>query len=375
MKPQAQPASSDSDSESESDDSVIVDRKPSAMRKTNTESDSDEDSSSDDSDSDQDEGSIRKSKNVDEDGGDKWSDEDDSEANDSEDEEDETVPSSMSLMERLRKQEDKQASLTTTLALKMKRERRSRAIPIAKERLQQFKKKQRSEKDDEVVSDNDIDGASKANKKRKSKHAPTEVSSRRRHNKSLNESGIGVQIGSNRYQPRDPRMSSMSGHLDAQQFDQNFGFLHDMQENEIKLLKRKLKALQKPGPKGQRERKRLGIRITDTPESLQERLQDMQTKLARQNQDRLERNAKRAVKQKIHAQVAEGKGGMYFPKRHELKEMKMEAKVEEIKKAKGKNGLDKYLAKRRKKQKSVHAKKMRTAGGFGGDRRPFGDDD
>ena len=391
----ADPAASSSDSDSE--ESSASDQMP--TKKHKEESDSED---SDDSSSDEDEEDTRRSKATRKPDGssseeedsddsndhkqrragkhkndDKWSDEEDSDAASSDEEGDnnnnEEANQSLSLMERLKNQEDKQASLTTTTALKIRRERRNRAIPIAKERLQAFKKKQQTKGDDD---DDDNDSATNdSRKKRKSKHAPTEVSSRRRrsHQRSLNESGIGVQIGSNRYQPRDPRMSNLSGHLDADQFERQFGFLEDLQTKEIGTLKRKLKSLQKTGKKGQRERRKLGVTVDDTAGSLQERLQVMQTTVARQNQDRLERNAKRAVKQKIHAQVAEGKGGVYFPKRQEMRRMQMEAKVEEIKKQSGKHGLDRYLAKRRKKQKSVHAKKMRSAGaGFVGERSSFG---
>ena len=319
-----------------------------------------------------------KNKNDDDDD-DKWSDEDDSEAEESEeDNQNDEKNQSLSLQERLQHQEERQSSMTTTSALKHRRDRQKRAIPIAKERLQAFKKKQQKQtNNDEESNDSDSeDDGRKSGKKRKSKHAPTEVSSRRKsryNNRSLNESGIGVQIGSNRYQPRDPRMSSLSGHLDAQQFEKNFGFLDDMQLKEVDTLKRKLRSLQKTGQKGRRERKKLGVTADDTAGSLQERLQQVQTAVARKNQDRLERQTKKAVKQKIHSQVAEGKGGMYFPKRQEMKRLHMEAKVEEIKKQSGKHGLDKYLAKKRKKQKSIHAKKMRSAGaGFVGDRNSFG---
>ena len=371
-------ASAEGDSDSDDEDDVRRAEARMAKGPDDDSSSKEEEESADESSSEDEKNKIRRAKKDDDDDDDKWSDEDDSEAEESEgDTQNNDRNQSLSLQERLKHQEERQYSMTTTSALKHRRDRQKRAIPIAKERLQAFKKKQQQQTNNyENSHDSNSEDDRTSGKKRKSKHAPTEVSSRRKsrfNNRSLNESGIGVQIGSNRYQPRDPRMSSLSGHLDAQQFEKNFGFLDDIQGKEVDTLKRKLKSLQKTGQKGRRERKKLGVTADDTAGSLQERLQKMQTAVARKNQDRLERQTKKAVKQMIHAQVAEGKGGMYFPKRQEMKRLHMEAKVEEIKKQSGKHGLDKYLAKKRKKQKSIHAKKMRSAGaGFVGDRNSFG---
>ncbi|CAB9515864.1 Component of the 90S pre-ribosome involved in the maturation of rRNAs. Required for early cleavages of the pre-RNAs in the 40S ribosomal subunit maturation pathway (By similarity) [Seminavis robusta] len=260
---------------------------------------------------------------------------------------------SMSLADRLCQQEERESTMRTTTALKDQRARRIKALPLAKERMQEFRRNQQ-QKDD---SSNNKELPVK--KTKKSKHAPAEASSRRRHNKTLNERGIGVNIGAHRYQARDPRMSSLSGHLDQEQFEHHYGFLAKVQNKEIAATKTKLKALKMPGKKGRRTRQKMGIQ-GETVEGLQEQLQTLQQTVARQNQESLERNAKKAVKKKLQAQVAEGKGGMYFPKRRELKQMEMEAKIADIQKRKGKRGLDNYLAKRRKKQKSRDASRMKN---------------
>jgi len=312
----------------------------------------------------------------------KWSDEEASDSDDSEDDgknKNDERNQELSLMQRLQEQESRQESMRTTTALKIKRERRIKAIPIAKERLEAFKssksKKYNKNSDDEIddtdddESDDDKeeqDATTNKKRKKKSKHAPTEVSSRRsrKHFRTLNESGIGVEIGSNRYQPRDPRMSNLSGHFSQENFEHHYGFLSEVQSGEIGTIKLKLRALQMSGKKGQRRRQKLGMTANDTASTLQDQLLQLQTTVARQDQQRLERKAKRAVKQKLQSQViAQGKSGVYYPKRHELKKMTLEARMEEIQKSKGKKGLDKYLAKRRKKLKSQQAKKMkRTIG-------------
>jgi ribosomal RNA-processing protein 36 len=272
----------------------------------------------------------------------------------------------LSLQERLCQQEAKQATMSTTTALKEQRERRDKARPLAKERLQEFRRgeQQMQQQQQQQASDATKKQQPATTKHKKSKHAPTEVSSRRRHNKTLNERGIGVAIGANRYQPRDPRMSNLSGHLDQDQFEHHYGFLEEAQAKEMADVKQKIKAYKTTGKRGQRVRHKLGVaNNNDTIESLQDQLTTLQQSMARQNQQRLERNAKKAVKQKLHAQVSEGRSGVYYPKRGELKKMQMEAKIEEIQKEKGKKGLDQYLAKRRKKAKSRDAKRMRHSEG------------
>jgi hypothetical protein len=86
-----------------------------------------------------------------------------------------------------------------------------------------------SSHDDDDHDDNDRDHhrpreAAEKLKRKKSKHAPTEMSSSRRDyfasgRPDLNSSGIGVTIGANRYRARDPRTVSLSGRLDTGTFN------------------------------------------------------------------------------------------------------------------------------------------------------------
>ena len=76
---------------------------------------------------------------------------------------------------------------------------------------------------------------------------------------------------------------------------------------------------------------------------------------AEYERNQIDRAAKRAVKKKLQQQVAEGKHGVYFPKRREMKRMHLEAKFEEIRKRGGDQAVDKVVAKRRKKNKSRDA--------------------
>eukprot|EP00571_Detonula_confervacea_P013914 CAMPEP_0172302228 /NCGR_PEP_ID=MMETSP1058-20130122/3967_1 /TAXON_ID=83371 /ORGANISM="Detonula confervacea, Strain CCMP 353" /LENGTH=420 /DNA_ID=CAMNT_0013012633 /DNA_START=33 /DNA_END=1295 /DNA_ORIENTATION=- len=251
-------------------------------------------------------------------------------------------------------------------------ERKSRAIELASERLREARKEKESNRGNEDSDDssveqdsNDVHYDSKGEPKRKkSKHAPTEMSSKRRDyfargRPDLNSAGIGVTIGANKYKARDPRMISLSGHLDADVFDKRYGFLDEVQEKEVEQLKRRVKAWQTSGKKGQKERRKLGMVQNEGS------LEDDQEELTRLTQERAERKranvvraAKHTVKQKMREDVASGKRGAYYPKRSELRKMEAEAKYEEIRKRGGSEAVDKAITKRRKKNVSKAAKSM-----------------
>ena len=257
--------------------------------------------------------------------------------------------------------------------------RKSRAIELASERLREARKKEKGankgmkQSTGDYSSDDDddssIEQASSANnnkdtKRKKSKHAPTEMSSKRRDffargRPDLNSSGIGVSIGANKYKSRDPRMISLSGHLDADVFEKRYGFLDEVQEKEIEQLKKRVAAWKKSGKKGQKERKKLGMTqgggsLEDDKEELTRLLQE----LAERKKANVVRAAKRSVKQKLRDDVASGKRGAYYPKRSELRRMEGEAKFEEIRKRGGDDAVNRAIEKRRKKNMSKSAKSM-----------------
>jgi len=263
---------------------------------------------------------------------------------------------------------------------KRRAERKSRAIERLREVLKKDKKKKKQQSSTTSYSsdDDNSDNVEQATsskedtnttitkKKKKSKHAPTEMSSKRRDYFSrgrpdLNSSGIGISIGANKYKARDPRMTSLSGHLDENIFDKRYSFLEEVQEKEIKQLKLRINAWKQSGKKGQRLRKKLGINSTNGDESLevdQEELTNLLQQRAERKRSQVVRSAKKIVKQKIQEDVASGKRGAYYPKRSELKRMEAEAKYMEIRKRGGEEAVDKAIAKRRKKNMSKVAKSM-----------------
>jgi ribosomal RNA-processing protein 36 len=233
--------------------------------------------------------------------------------------------------------------------LHQQRERKRTALEIASERLAKLKEKTKTEYDAEEDG-----GPSK--KRKKSKHAPTEVSSKRsdffrRGPLRLNESGLGIEIGANRYKPLDPRTNSLNGHLNEEQFEKSYEFLQDMRDKEIVQLKKQIGARKETGKKGKRKRRQMNISGGSIEED-QSRLLQLKQEKADFERRKVERAAKRAVKNKIKTEVEEGKRGAYFLKRKEKKKMEFEAKMEELQKRGGHKAVEKALEKRRKKAKS-----------------------
>jgi hypothetical protein len=203
-----------------------------------------------------------------------------------------------------------------------------------------------------------------ASKTKKSKHAPTEASSKRSdfyatlRQTQIGGVGTGIDLGAHRYQPKDPRISNLHGHLQEDHFQQNFAFVQDLRKNEIKTIQRNIHAWKMPGKKGQQLRRKFGL--TGSNASLQqdqERLKQLRHEIAEWERQEIERAAHRSVKQKLQDQAATT-GKFYFPKRRDLRKMQDEAKMQELRKRKGEGAVEKVLAKRRKKNKSKDASLM-----------------
>lgn len=164
-----------------------------------------------------------------------------------------------------------------------------------------------------------------------------------------------MEIGAKRYRPMDPRTSSLSGHLNEEQFETNYEFLQEMRDKEIALLKKQIAARKQTGKKGKRQRHKLNVSADGSLEEDEERLKKLKQEKADFERRRVERAAKKAVKKKIQNDVAEGKSGVYFLKRKEKKKLEFEAKMEELRKRGGHKAVEKALARRRQKAKSRDA--------------------
>mmetsp|Transcript_26612 Transcript_26612/g.75543 ORF Transcript_26612/g.75543 Transcript_26612/m.75543 type:complete len:371 (-) Transcript_26612:49-1161(-) len=268
-------------------------------------------------------------------------------------EEDHHDEADMPLLERIQRKE------AQGLSLQNQRERKRSALEIANKRLAKYKKSKAEGTPTPDATSGGDGGPLK--KKKKSKHAPTEVSSKRsefyrRGAPRLNESGVGVEIGARRYKPLDPRTSNLSGHLNEEQFEKNYEFLQDMRNKEISQLKKKIVALNKTGKKGKRMRRQLNISVADDSlEDDEERLRQLKQERADFERSKVVRSAKQAVKRKLQSEVEEGKSGVFFLKRKEKQRLEFEAKMEELRKRGGHKAVEKAMAKRRQKAKSRDA--------------------
>ena len=289
--------------------------------------------------------SIRsKNKDDDEDGSSDSSsddDDDDDSRGEYEQQNNDNDEQQLSLAERIQRQQERGVDLRD------RRQRQQKARTLAAARLVRR-------------VDSKPSKATVVKKVKKSKHAPTEVSSKRadfyKRRFDLNENGIGVEIGKHRYKPVDPRVSNLTGHLDLDHFETNYEFLQEMRQKEISLLRKRISARKTTGRKGTEQRRRLGlINDASTREEDQEALKKLMHEKAEFQRRQVDRAAHRSVKKNMQEKVVEGKGGVYFPKRKELKRLHFEAKLDELRKRGGEKAVEKAVEKRRKKGKSKDA--------------------
>ena len=241
------------------------------------------------------------------------------------------------------------------------RKKKNEALALAHQRLKQMKKSKQSDTTTTTTTTNtDSNEEEEKKKRKKSKHAPTEASSKRRKRVDVNSSGLGVEIGANRYKPHDPRMESLSGFLDQNVFERRYAFLENLEMDEMKQLKDRIAARSMTGKKGQKKRKKLGLTssTTTTIQQDKEELVRLQQLHKQRTMGQVQRAAKQAVKKKLRQEVAEGKRGAYYLKRKDQRRLEQEARYEELKKRGGENAVAKALQKKRKKNLSKQTKLM-----------------
>jgi ribosomal RNA-processing protein 36 len=233
--------------------------------------------------------------------------------------------------------------------------------------------KQSSTKDDEEASveynpherDTSNTTTGKDQKQSKSKHAPTEVSSKKRDfynrqntSSSLGSRGVNFEATSivHHYKPRDPRsIITETSTITAgkrQRYDKEYEFLDDIIKTEIQTLKERIAARKVTGKKGKRVRRRLNICNDGNQEEDQLKLKQLKEQLTQRLRAAAERDAKVALKQKMEQDIAEGNKPVRFLKRKERRQLELETTFEELRKRGGDAAVNKAIAKRRKKNAS-----------------------
>jgi ribosomal RNA-processing protein 36 len=252
----------------------------------------------------------------------------------------------------------------------------------------------------------------KNTKKKKSKHAPTEMSSKRKdfyfrqkldiHSGGCSSIGTSINVHSNIYKPRDPRSTvteSNSNAMTKQQQQQrntsrggkkllqtlkerndhqieDYAFLQEMRNNEIQTLQKKIKAYQMTGRKGQEHRKRYNCNTSnDGLVEDQKLLHQLLQEKSNYERKQLDIDTKRIVQETIHKKRKRDSNDSntildddhnnhssstkYVPKVRDLKRIYMETKYDLLQQQKGgQHKIDKMIYKKHLKNKSKDAKYM-----------------
>ncbi|KAG8763822.1 rRNA biogenesis protein rrp36 [Ceratobasidium sp. 423] len=197
--------------------------------------------------------------------------------------------------------------------------------------------------------------------KRSSKHAPTEVTSKRP--VSRHRAVVDVPVVAT----RDPRFTTLSGNLSQPQYSRAYSFISDLQKNEAETLRASLaKARKQRAP-------------WETIESLERALKRAESAVEKAKRDERERETLAKAKKEEKEKQKEGKGA-WFMKKSEKRDLLLKAKFDDLATSGGQNAVRKAIDKRKKKiaQKEkkarpfskAQAKAFSQAGGPSGSNRP-----
>jgi len=252
-------------------------------------------------------------------------------------------------------------------ARRMRQERQS-ALELTRSELRKQAKSKREEKAHSEDSDSEgrshedeVDRAQTrgGKKAKRSKHAPIEVSSTKaafyQRSRNLGASGINSEVlgTSQRYKPRDPRMSDLiTSKSSLYKAEKDYAFLNDIIDKEVELYKKRIKSWKINGPNGMRARQKLGLDPTagseDQIQSDKDHLKKLIQQQAERKRNEAQMSAKYLLKKNAAEKVAQGKS-VYYPKRQERKKMELEATFDELRKRGGDRAVDKAVAKKRRK--------------------------
>jgi ribosomal RNA-processing protein 36 len=166
---------------------------------------------------------------------------------------------------------------------------------------------------------------------RASKHAPTELSSK----KAVSRKRSVVPIPTIKY--RDPRFEALSGPLDTAKVANNYSFLDDYRASEIAALKIQIRKAKDPAVK----------------EGLKKQLISMESREKARKAKELEQEVLREHRRKEKAMVEKGKKP-FFLKKGEQKKLALVKKFEGL----GEKKVDKLIERRRKKKAGRERKSM-----------------
>ncbi|KAB5594065.1 RRNA biogenesis protein RRP36 [Ceratobasidium theobromae] len=165
---------------------------------------------------------------------------------------------------------------------------------------------------------------------KRSKHAPTEVSSKRpvsRHRQVIDVPSIPS---------RDPRFGPLAGPLSQPHFARAYSFIPDLQRDEAESLRTSLaKARKQRAP-------------SDTVDSLHRALKHAESALEKAQRDERERQALDKARAEEKEKQKAGKRPWYM-KKSEKRDLLLKAKFDHLAAAGGQNAVRKAIDKRKKK--------------------------
>mmetsp|Transcript_55622 Transcript_55622/g.143286 ORF Transcript_55622/g.143286 Transcript_55622/m.143286 type:complete len:243 (-) Transcript_55622:52-780(-) len=177
-------------------------------------------------------------------------------------------------------------------------------------------------------------------RKKAKKGAPAEVSSRR-------PVAPQQKVEKKAPQARDPRFDDFSGKLDVDMFEKSYGFLEEYRQDELKLMKKEVRRLQK------QQRKRKSAALAEKAEhiNLEVRRRVQQDKQRRHMGEM--RDTERGLRADERQKVQETGKVPYFHGRSAVRRM-----VQQQRKADKKGGRDKLEERREKKRAGKEKRKL-----------------
>ncbi|KAI0778257.1 hypothetical protein BD413DRAFT_507953 [Trametes elegans] len=182
--------------------------------------------------------------------------------------------------------------------------------------------------------------------KRKNKHAPMEMSSKRPVSRSR-------FVAEEKVVPRDPRFLPITGEFDPKRFQTQYGFLAEMHENEMKTLKDNLKRARKllaNSPRDLREEREAEV------ERLERAVKRAESAVNRDRQERVQIEALSKATKEERDRQKEGKKAWYM-KNADKKALLLRAKYDALATTGGRGAVKKAIEKKQKKVNQKEKKK------------------
>ncbi|TFK57130.1 DUF947-domain-containing protein [Heliocybe sulcata] len=175
--------------------------------------------------------------------------------------------------------------------------------------------------------------------KRSSKHAPTEISSTR----PVTRRRTVVEV--KKLEARDPRFLPLAGEFDSLRFHQQYGFLSEMHETELKTLRADLKRARKLLVSSPRDIRTERAREVDR---LERALKRAESSVNKDKREHVEQAALERVRHEEKEKQKQGKRAWYM-KSSDKKDLLMKARYEALASSGGSLAVKKAIEKKQRK--------------------------